>query len=100
MLSRREQCPWSSEIRSDTYCGDLATVGDWSQLQPLQCGYPAAVLNVGGYLTVNDPLPDPAPGTGRYYITSVNYQSQVRYGRKAEGGVLSGRDPGLLPPCN
>ena len=77
-----------------------ATVGDWSQLQPLQCGYPAAIPNVGDYLTVTDPLPDPAPGTGRYYITSVNYQGHVRYGRKAGGGVLSGRDPALLPPCN
>lgn len=83
----------------NTYYGDLATVGDWSQAQPLQCGYPAAVPNVGDYLTVNDPLSDPGPGRFRYYVTSVNYQGQVRYGRKNTGGVLSGRDPALLPPC-
>ena len=35
----------------DTYTGDLATVGDWSQLQPLACGYPATAPSVGDYLT-------------------------------------------------
>lgn len=84
----------------NTYYGDLSTVGDWSRAQPLQCGYPMTMPTTGDHLTVNDPLPDPAPGTGRYYITSVNYQGQIRYGRKATGGVLSGRDPGVLPPCN
>ena len=75
-------------------------MGDWSQAQPLQCGYPASVPTVGDYITVNDPLPDPAPGAGRYYVTSVNYQGQIRYGRKNVNGVLSGRDPAVLPPCN
>ena len=28
--------------RFDTYVGDLATVGNWSQAQPHQCGYPAS----------------------------------------------------------
>ena len=27
--------------RFDTYYGTLSTVGDWSQAQPLQCGYPS-----------------------------------------------------------
>ena len=84
----------------NSYYGDLATVGDWSQAQPLQCSYPASMPTVGDYLTVVDPLPDPAPGTGRYYFTSVNYQGQIRYGRKAAGGVLSGRDPAVLPACS
>ena len=84
----------------DTYYGDLATVGDWSQAQPLQCGYPATAPSVGDYLTVADPLPDPAPGQGRYYVTAVQYQGQRRYGRKFNGGVLTGRDPGVLPACN
>lgn len=83
----------------DTYYGDLSTVGDWSQAQPLQCGYPATPPEPGDYLSVDDPLPDPAPGQGRYYITAVNYQGQRRYGRKSDGGVLSGRDPAVLPIC-
>ena len=83
----------------DTYHGDLATVGDWSQAQPLQCGFPATAPSVGDFLTVADPLPNPAPGQGRYYVTAVNYQGQRRYGRKAVNGVLSGRDPAVLPDC-
>jgi hypothetical protein len=84
----------------DTYYGDLATVGDWNQAQPLQCGYPSTPPSVGDYLTVADPLPDPAPGTGRYYVTAVTHLGQRRYGRKATNGVLSGRDPAVLPGCS
>jgi len=83
----------------DTYYGDLATVGDWSHAQPLQCEYPATPTSVGDYLTVADTLPNPAPGTGRYYVTAVTHQGQRRYGRKATNGVLSGRDPAVLPGC-
>ncbi len=83
----------------DTYYGDLATMGDWGQAQPLQCEYPAGMPEVGDYLTVDDPLPAPPPGEGRYYVTATNYQGQIRYGRKAIGGVLSGRDPAVLPTC-
>ncbi len=54
---------------------------------------------VGDYVTVADPLPDPAPGQGCYYVTAVTYQGQTRYGRKSMGGVLSGRDPVVLPAC-
>jgi len=56
----------------DTFYGDLATVGDWSQAQPLQCGYPATAPSVGDYLTVEDTLPTPSPGQGYYYVTAVN----------------------------
>ena len=83
----------------DTYYGDLATVGNWTQLQPLQCGYPLTPPSVGDHLTVTDTLPTPAPGTGRYYLTVANYQGERRFGRKSTGGVLSGRDPAVLPPC-
>ena len=61
---------------------------------------PSAVFSVGDFLTVPDPLPDPAPGQGRYYVTAVNYMGQRRYGRKAINGVLSGRDPAVLPACS
>jgi len=83
----------------DTYYGTLATVSDWSQLQPLQCGYSASPPSVGDYLTVADPLPTPSPGHGYYYVTAVNFMGERRYGRKRTGGVLSGRDPAVLPAC-
>jgi hypothetical protein len=54
---------------------------------------------MGDYLTVEDRLPAPAPGSGYYYVTAVNYQGQRRYGRQSNGGVLSGRDPVVLPAC-
>ncbi len=84
----------------DTYYGNLGTVGDWSQAQPLECDFPASMPSVGDFLSVYDPLPSPSPGQGRYYVTAVSYQGQTRYGRKAMGGVLSGRDPAVLPTCS
>lgn len=84
----------------DTYYGTLATVGDWSQLQPLRCNYPPTAPHLGDYLTVADPLPDPAPGTGRYYVTAAHYQGQVRFGRRARNNVLSGRNPSTLAACS
>ncbi len=83
----------------DTYYGDLATVGDWSRAQALECGYPATTPASGDFMTVDDSLPNPPPGQGRYYVTAVSYQGERRYGRKAMGGVLSGRDPAVLPVC-
>jgi hypothetical protein len=84
----------------DTYWGDLAHPIDFTQAQPLQCGYPAAPPHVGDYLTVADTVPTPAPGQGVYYVTSVTYQGATRYGRKTTAGQLSGRDPTLLPVCS
>jgi len=83
----------------DTYHGDLATVGDWSRAQPLACGFPTTAPRVGDYLTVADPLPAPAPNSGRYYVTAVTHQGQRRYGRQRLVGVLQGRDPAVLPAC-
>lgn len=84
----------------DTYTGDLATVGDWSQAQPLQCGYPASTPQVGDYLTVIDSQPPPVPGQGYYYVTAVTRAGERRYGRQAANGVLTGRDPAALPDCD
>ena len=81
----------------DTYYGTLPV--DFTQSQPLQCGYPATPPSVGDYLTVTDTLPNPSSRQGYWYVTAVNYQGQVRYGRRSSGGVLTGRDPGLLPGC-
>ena len=62
----------------------------------LPCRLAAAV---GDYLQVADTLPTPAPGQGLYYVTAVTHQGQTRYGRKASGGVLSGREPAGLAVC-
>jgi len=83
----------------DTYAGPLTNPIDFTQAQPLACRYPTTPPAVGDYLTVADSLPNPAPGTGRYYVTAVSYQGQRRYGRQRVGGVLSGRDPAVLPAC-
>lgn len=84
----------------NVYHGDLQTVGDWSQAQPLRCGFPTSIPNAGDSITMVDTLPDPAPGMGRYYITTVNYQGQIRYGRSNEFGTLIARDPSVLPACD
>jgi hypothetical protein len=83
----------------DTYWGNLTYPIDFTQAHPLQCGYPAAPPHVGDYITVADNVPTPAPGQGVYYVTAATYEGQTRYGRKAMGGQLSGRDPALLPTC-
>jgi hypothetical protein len=83
----------------DTYWGNLGNPIDFTQAHPLQCNYPASPPYVGDYLTVNDPLPNPSAGHGYYYVTAATYQGQTRYGRKASGGRLSGRDPAVLPGC-
>jgi hypothetical protein len=84
----------------DTYYGPLVKPIDFSQAQGLQCGYPSSPPSVGDYLEVADAVPTPAPGYGVYYVTAVTYQWQTRYGRKASGGVLSGRDPAGLGACS
>ncbi len=83
----------------DTYYGDIATMGDWSQAQPLRCNYPATLPHAGDYLTASDTLPNPSAGQGYYYVTAATYQGQTRYGRKRQGAIMSGRDPSLLPAC-
>lgn len=83
----------------DTYWGDLTPAVDFTQAHPLQCGFPADPPQVGEYLTVPDPLPNPDAGHGRWYLTAATYQGETRYGRKGSHGHLSGRDPALLPAC-
>lgn len=82
----------------DTYYGEIGNY-DFTEAQPLQCGYPATSPEVGDYLTVADPLPTPSAGQGRWYLTAVAYQAETRHGRRRIGGVLTGRDPGRLPAC-
>ena len=47
-----------------------------------------------------DTLPELKPGEGRYYVTAVSYRGENRYGRKSNGGMLTGRDPAVLPACS
>ena len=58
------------------------------------------LCRLGDSLKVADTAPTPAPGQGLYYVTAVTHQGQTRYGRKASGGVLSGRDPAELAACS
>ena len=51
--------------------------------------------NVRNYMTVADP----AAGHANYIVTAVTHGAQRRYGRKRINGVMSGRDPALLPGC-
>jgi len=84
--------------RFDTYWGELDDI-DFTSAQGLRCNYPVGIPEPGDSLEVADSLPDPPPGTGYYYVTAVSYQGQTRYGRQAQTGELSGRDPALLPAC-
>jgi hypothetical protein len=82
-----------------TYWGNLEDLPDFTQAHPMACNYPASPPAVGTYLTVADTSPTPSAGRGKYLVTSVKHSTQRRYGRQLIAGVLSGRDPVLLPPC-
>jgi hypothetical protein len=83
----------------DTYWGALGTPIQLADAQPLQCGFPAQPVQVGDRLTVADPLPNPATGEGYWYLTAVTSMGETRAGRRATGGILSGRDASALPEC-
>lgn len=83
----------------DTYWGHVSDLPDFTRAKPVQCDYPKGPHSVGEYLTVPDTSPRPAPGHVNYVVTAVTYGAERRYGRQRIGGVLSGRDPALLPPC-
>lgn len=83
----------------DTYFGSVSDLPDFTQAHPMRCSYPASPPAAGDYLTVQDISPVPAPGAANYIVTAVTYQGQRRYGRRRIGGVLSGRDPAVLPTC-
>jgi len=83
----------------DTYWGHVSDLPDFTQAQPMQCHYPVSPPAVGDYLTVADTSPQPTAGTANYTVTAVTYGTQRRYGRKLINGVMSGRNPVLLPVC-
>jgi len=80
------------------WTGDVRSMPDWSQAQPLTC---AAATNPapGQIVTVPDTLPDPAPGGGRYYIAATQHAADRRLGRQYVGGSFNARDPASLPLC-
>ena len=83
----------------DTYWGNVADLPNFTAAHPMQCSYPSTPPAVGDYLTAADTSPCPTPGRANYIVTAVTSGSQRRYGRKLIAGVLSGRDPALLPSC-
>ena len=100
------QCGLSSRVAYASWCSDSATARFWwlrarvkSSWRRRISAYPFSMPDVGDYLTVADAVPTPDPGDGYSYVTAVTFQGETRYGRQAMGGVLSGRDPGLLPAC-
>jgi hypothetical protein len=80
------------------WTGDVRSMPDWSRAEPLACA--AATNPVSGQaVTVQDTLPDPAPGQGRYYLVASQNGSNRRLGRQYLNGAFSARDPTALPTC-
>jgi len=84
--------------RYDVYQGNVAGLPDFSLAQPLACDV-AAGKAVGDRVEVTDPLPDPATGETRYYLTAVSSGIDQRAGRTRLAGNLMGRAASSLPPC-
>ena len=82
----------------DTYWGHLDDL-NFTHASGLRCDYPEPIPQPGDYLEVNDYLPDPPLAEGYYYVTAATYLGETRYGRQANAGQLSGRDPVMLPGC-
>jgi len=80
------------------WTGDVRSMPDWSQAQPLTC---EAATNPapGQIVTVADTLPDPALGAGRYYLTATQHAADRRLGRQYVNGAFSARNPASLPVC-
>lgn len=80
------------------WTGDVRSMPDWSQAQPLMCSEATNPVP-GQVVTVADTLPDPAAGHGRYYITASQHGGDRRLGRQYFGGAFSAREPAVLPIC-
>jgi len=80
------------------WAGDVRTMPDWSQAQPLAC-MAAESPSAGQLVSVADTLPDPAVGEGRYYLVASQSGPDRRLGRQYVNGGFSARQPGALPLC-
>jgi hypothetical protein len=80
------------------WTGNVRSMPDWSQAQPLTCE--AAANPVPGQLvSVPDTLPDPDVGEGRYYLVASHSGADRRLGRQFVNGAFSARVPTGLPVC-
>ena len=79
------------------WTGNLHSLPDWSQAQPLSCAATAPIP--GQVLAVADTLPTPSIGQGRYYVTASQRGIDRRLGRQLSSGTFSARNPNTLPPC-
>jgi len=80
------------------WTGNVRTLPDWSQAQPLACTA-ATNPDPGQLVSITDALPDPAVGEGRYYVVASQSGTQRRLGREYVNGAFSARDPTTLPVC-
>jgi hypothetical protein len=81
------------------WVGDVRTMPDWSQAEPLTC-VAAQEPTPGQLVSVADTLPDPAVGQGRYYLVASQSEAERRLGRQYVNGTLSARLPAGLPACH
>jgi len=87
-----------SEHSLQLWAGDVRTLPDWSQAQPVACM--AATNPTPGHLvSVMDTLPDPGVGEGRYYVLASESGVDRRLGRQYVNGAFSAREPTGLPMC-
>lgn len=84
--------------RYDVYSGVLSSLPDLSQAQPFKCDA-AAGKGAGDRVNIIDTLPEPPPGTARYYLTAITAGLERRAGRTRQGAVLTGRAATSLPAC-
>jgi hypothetical protein len=80
------------------WAGDVRTLPDWSQAQPVTCSA-AMSPTPGQVVSVADTLPDPPAGTGRYYVVASHNGAERRLGRQYVNGAFSSRNPAALPIC-
>jgi hypothetical protein len=80
------------------WTGNVRSMPDWSQAQPLAC---MAAQNPapGQLVSVQDTLPDPPLGEGRYYLVASQSGADRRLGRQYVNGAFSARQPVGLPGC-
>jgi hypothetical protein len=80
------------------WTGNLRSLPDWSDAQPLTCNSTTSPTP-GQAVSVVDTLPDPPVGQGRYYLTASVNGPDRRLGRQYLNGAFSARDPSTLPVC-
>jgi hypothetical protein len=80
------------------WTGNLRSMPDWSQAQPLAC-MAAQNPTPGQIVSVPDTLPNPTVGEGRYYLVASQSGADRRLGRQYVNRAFSAREPAGLPAC-